>query len=51
VKFPVPVAEVYPALWSCGFAREGRTGDQHDAYSIAAWLFLVPIATAALRRF
>ena len=32
------VAEVYPALWSRGFAREGRTGDQHDAYSIAAWL-------------
>lgn len=32
------IAEVYPALWSRGFAREGRTGDQHDAYSIAAWL-------------
>jgi hypothetical protein len=32
------VAEVYPALWSRGFAREDRTGDQHDAYSIAAWL-------------
>jgi hypothetical protein len=32
------VVEVYPALWSRGFAREGRTGDQHDAYSIAAWL-------------
>jgi hypothetical protein len=31
------VAEVYPVLWSRGFAREGRTGDQHDAYSIAAW--------------
>ena len=31
-------AEVYPALWSRSFAREGRTGDQHDAYSIAAWL-------------
>jgi hypothetical protein len=31
------VAEVYPALWSRGFAREDRTGDQHDAYSIAAW--------------
>jgi hypothetical protein len=26
-----PVAEVYPALWSRNFAREGRTGDQHDA--------------------
>jgi hypothetical protein len=32
------IAEVYPALWSRGFASEGRTGDQHDAYSIAVWL-------------
>ncbi len=32
------IAEVYPALWSRCFAPEGRTGDQHDAYSIAAWL-------------
>ncbi len=32
------IAEVYPALWSRSFAREGRTGDQHDAYSIAARL-------------
>jgi len=32
------IAEVYPALWSRGFAREGRTGDQHDAFSIATWL-------------
>ncbi len=32
------IAEVYPALWNRSFAREGRTGDQHDAYSIAAWL-------------
>lgn len=32
------VAEVYPALWSHSFAREGRTGAQHDAYCIAAWL-------------
>ena len=32
------IAEVYPAIWSRGFAREGRTGDQHDAYSIVAWL-------------
>ena len=32
------IAEVYPALWSQCFAREDRTGDQHDAYSIAAWL-------------
>jgi hypothetical protein len=32
------VAEVYPALWSRSFAREGRMGDQHDAYSITTWL-------------
>jgi hypothetical protein len=32
------IAEVYPALWSRDFANEGRTGDQHDAFSIAAWL-------------
>lgn len=32
------IAEVYPALWSRRFANEGRTGDQHDAFSIAAWL-------------
>lgn len=32
------IAEVYPALWSRTFAREGRTGDQHDAFSIAAWM-------------
>ena len=32
------IVEVYPALWSSGFTREGRTGDQHDASSIAAWL-------------
>jgi hypothetical protein len=54
------VAEVYPALWSRSFAREGRTSDQHDAYSIAAWLyradrdgrlgaFLNPSLTASVR--
>ena len=32
------IAEVYPALWSRGFVNEGRTADQHDAYSIAAFL-------------
>lgn len=32
------IVEVYPALWSRSFANEGRTGDQHDAFSIAAWL-------------
>ena len=32
------VAEAYPALWRRGFTPEGRTGDQHDAYSIATWM-------------
>ena len=32
------IAEVYPALWSRSFAHEGRAPDQHDAYSVAAWL-------------
>ena len=32
------VAEVYPSLWSRGFAREERTTDQHDAYSVAVWM-------------
>ena len=32
------VAEVYPALWNKRFPREGRTQDQHDAFSIAEWL-------------
>ncbi len=32
------IAEVYPALWSRGFPNDGRTRDQQDAFSIAAWL-------------
>lgn len=32
------VAEVYPSLWSSSFAREARTPDQHDAYSVAEWM-------------
>jgi hypothetical protein len=32
------VAEVYPRLWSRSFDREGRSLDQHDAYSVAAWM-------------
>jgi hypothetical protein len=32
------IAEVYPALWSRGFTRADRLADQHDAFSIAAWL-------------
>jgi hypothetical protein len=25
-------------MWEGRFAREGRAPDQHDAYSVAAWL-------------
>jgi hypothetical protein len=32
------IAEAYPALCSHNFPREGRTSDQHDAYSLAAWM-------------
>jgi len=32
------IAESYPALWSKNFPIEDRTQDQHDAYSIAAWV-------------
>jgi hypothetical protein len=32
------VSEVYPSLWSRGFAKENRNGDQHDAFSVAAWM-------------
>ncbi len=32
------IAEVFPALWSRSFPREGRGADQHDAYSVAAWI-------------
>ncbi len=32
------VAEMYPSLWSRQYPREGRTPDQHDAWTIAAWL-------------
>ena len=30
--------EVYPALWKHAYATNGRSADQHDAYSVAAWL-------------
>ncbi|MBL0168456.1 MAG: hypothetical protein IPP85_15645 [Propionivibrio sp.] len=32
------IAEVYPALWKHAYAPDGRTPDQHDAYSVSAWL-------------
>jgi hypothetical protein len=28
----------HPALWNRSFAKEDRTSDQHDAFSVAAWL-------------
>ena len=32
------IAEAYPALYKRRFPREDRTPDEHDAWSIAAWL-------------
>jgi hypothetical protein len=32
------IAEVYPALWHHGHAREDRSADQHDAWVVARWL-------------
>jgi hypothetical protein len=32
------VVEVYPALWKHGYAPDGRTPDQQDAYIVATWL-------------
>lgn len=32
------VVEVYPSLWRHAYPAEGRTGDQHDAYTAATWL-------------
>ena len=32
------VVEVYPTLWKHAYPANGRTSDQHDAYSVAAWL-------------
>jgi hypothetical protein len=32
------IIEVYPALWNKEFPVEGRTSDQHDAYSTACWM-------------
>ena len=32
------VAEVYPALYKRRFPKNGRTPDEHDAWSIVAWL-------------
>jgi hypothetical protein len=32
------IAEVYPVLWSRSFPMRNRTSDQHDAFTVAAWL-------------
>lgn len=32
------IAEAYPALYKRRFQKEGRSSDEHDAWSIAAWL-------------
>jgi hypothetical protein len=32
------IVEVYPALWNAEFECEERSSDQHDAYSVAAWM-------------
>jgi hypothetical protein len=37
------IVEVYPSLWSRGFARESRNQHQHDAYSVAAWMRLADL--------
>ncbi len=55
------VVEVYPALWSHSFPRDGRNSDQQDAYSVAEWMrrsdldgslerFLNPNLEVTLRR-
>jgi hypothetical protein len=52
------IVEVYPSLWSRGYSLEDRTQDQHDAYTVAAWMreadhddrlarFLFPLLTPA----
>lgn len=32
------LVEVYPGLWKRAYPAEGRTADQHEAYSVATWL-------------
>lgn len=44
------LVEVYPALWKHAYASEGRTPDQHDAYSVAVWLHQADL-DAQLSRF
>lgn len=32
------IAEVYPSIFRHRYAKDGRTPDEHDAYSVARWL-------------
>ena len=32
------VVEVYPRLWKDAFPAQSRSGDQHDAYTVARWM-------------
>jgi hypothetical protein len=32
------IAEAYPSLWKHTYPEQGRTPDQHDAYTVATWL-------------
>ncbi len=32
------IAEVYPSIFRNRYCREGRTGDEQDAYAVARWL-------------
>lgn len=41
---------MYPALWKHAYAVNGRSADQHDAYSVAAWLRQADL-DSHLRRF
>jgi hypothetical protein len=45
------IVEVYPSLWSRGFACEERTVDQQDAYSVAAWMRLADLDGSLLSFF
>jgi hypothetical protein len=44
------VIEVYPALWKHAFPSDGRTADQHDAYTVSAWLHQADL-TGQLEKF
>ena len=45
------IAEVYPRLWKGLFPVPGLTGDQQDAYSVAAWMQREDRAGALPRHF